>query len=669
LTAIAALLAMPVTDAEIEAASASLRLPARAFHGPHGRDPRLDVLRANRSIDVAACPGSGKTTLLVAKLAILARRWTSPRQGVCVLSHTNVARLEIETRLGNDPAGRTVLSYPHFVGTIHGFVNQFITLPWLRSRGIDVVAIDKEICLRQRWYKIEHRYRKAVEQTGRNAELLRIVDADHNLGKVNWSGGELSKQSDLYKALVDACRATTSDGFFCHEDMMIWAGQALDQFPDLAETVKQRFPILFLDEVQDNSEVQSSMLRRIFGGGARGVVRQRFGDMNQAIYDRASDSSGANCDPFPDPAVTISVPNSHRFGGQIAALADPLALTPPGLVGLREHPEEDDGKQAALLLVDAVRATSVLPAFAELLLSRFSAAERSSGVFAAIGAVHRDTGRDDPPNCVAHYWPAYDPQAARAEGKPNKLLGYLRRGTNNANSSGDVRPIVENTADGLIRLASLLNPTMRHPNLASRHRQVLNLLVTDRVATKRYQDLCWLLVTGKLAASAAKWARWKQPLLDIAGALAGGGATGGIDGFLDWEEEHGLEGARVRHGNIFTYPATNPVVHVKIGSIHSVKGETHLATLVLDTHYRGSHLLRIKDWLTVSKTGLAPSRTKGDLRTSLKQHCVAVTRPSHLLCVAMRRDLLTEAELSLMSARHWAVGEIVEDAIAWREWR
>lgn len=131
MTAIVPLLALPVTDAEIEAAATSLGLSARAFHGRDGNDPRLDVLRSNKTIDVAACPGSGKTTLLVAKLAILSKRWSAPGAGVCVLSHTNVARLEIEKRLGADSSGRAVLSYPHFVGTIHGFVNQFVALPWL----------------------------------------------------------------------------------------------------------------------------------------------------------------------------------------------------------------------------------------------------------------------------------------------------------------------------------------------------------------------------------------------------------------------------------------------------------------------------------------------------------------------------------------------------------
>jgi DNA helicase-2/ATP-dependent DNA helicase PcrA len=403
--------------------------------------------------------------------------------------------------------------------------------------------------------------------------------------------------------------------FFCHADMMIWAGQALDQCPELQEAARQRFPILFLDEIQDNSEVQSSVLRRTFMDGAGAVIRQRFGDMNQAIYDHAGDSSGANSDPFPDPAIAISVPNSHRFGQQIAALADPLGLTPVGLVGLREHPEADRSKQAALLLFDVARPTAVLPAFAELLISRFSAADRATGTFAAIGAIHRDTDRKDPPNCVAHYWPAYDPQVARTEGKPSKLLSYLRRGVIESASSSDVRPIVERAADGLIHLASLLNPAMRHPNLANRNRQLLKLLVGDPVATKRYQDMCWAIASGKLASDSAKWERWKQPVRNIAEALVGGDAAGAIDGFLDWDNERGGDGAPARQGNIYTYPETDPAVRIKIGSIHSVKGETHLATLVVDTHFYGSHLLRIKDWLIGSKAGLAASVRQERLRT------------------------------------------------------
>src|SRR5689334_16403560 len=111
------------TDADISWAARALGLPEDAFSVRDGRDYGSEVLKFHGQLDVAACPGSGKTTLLVAKLAIMARKWPSRHRGLCVLSHTNVARNEIADRLGQ--AGHTLLKYPHFIGTIHGFVNEF----------------------------------------------------------------------------------------------------------------------------------------------------------------------------------------------------------------------------------------------------------------------------------------------------------------------------------------------------------------------------------------------------------------------------------------------------------------------------------------------------------------------------------------------------------------
>lgn len=139
-----------ITDEDIAWVCDVLELPMTAFSGVDGKDPRFEILKSTDTIDIEACPGSGKTTLLVAKLAILARKWISARQGICVLSHTNVARREIETRLGNTAAGQHLLAYPHFVGTIHGFVNEFLAMPWLRSLGLPVRVIDNQHCEQHR---------------------------------------------------------------------------------------------------------------------------------------------------------------------------------------------------------------------------------------------------------------------------------------------------------------------------------------------------------------------------------------------------------------------------------------------------------------------------------------------------------------------------------------
>lgn len=105
---------------------------------------RINILKNMSGTDVHACPGSGKTTLLVAKLAILAKKWNEEGRGICVLSHTNVAREEIQERLGTSDIGKKLLSYPHFIGTFQSFIDTFISIPILRSCGIPVNIVDTE---------------------------------------------------------------------------------------------------------------------------------------------------------------------------------------------------------------------------------------------------------------------------------------------------------------------------------------------------------------------------------------------------------------------------------------------------------------------------------------------------------------------------------------------
>ncbi|MFR3413643.1 MAG: UvrD-helicase domain-containing protein [Coprococcus sp.] len=62
----------------------------------HFDSARVNVLKNMDSVDIQAFPGSGKTTILVAKLAILAKKWPYSNAGICVLSHTNVAREEMK---------------------------------------------------------------------------------------------------------------------------------------------------------------------------------------------------------------------------------------------------------------------------------------------------------------------------------------------------------------------------------------------------------------------------------------------------------------------------------------------------------------------------------------------------------------------------------------------
>lgn len=112
--------------------------------------------------------------------------------------------------------------------------------------------------------------------------------------------------------------------------------------------------------------------------------------------------------------------------------------------------------------------------------------------------------------------------------------------------------------------------------------------------------------------------------------------------------------------NLFSYPVDDPYVHIHLGSIHSVKGKTLTATLVLDSYFKGHQLNELKPWLLGQRSGgwteqKKPKREGPVLLGRLKLHYVAMTRPSHLLCLAMRKDSFTSDELTLLQGRGWNV--------------
>ena len=444
-------------------------------------------------MDIAACPGSGKTTLLVAKLAILAAKWQYRTRGICVLSHTNAARHEIETRLGYTSVGRRLLAYPHYVGTIHGFVNEYLALPWLRSQGYPVKMIDTDICLEKRWYALSSAIRAGLEKNYRDPRaVLTVQSPDFGLGEVRWGRGKLGTCTPTYKEMQAVCKVSISEGCLCYDEMFMWAMDLMENAPGVVQTIRDRFPLLFIDEAQDNSEDQSAILHLIFLGGGGAVVCQRFGDGNQAIFDFVG-ANEATTDRFPSNSIKRDLPNSHRFGQNIANLADPLGITPYGLIGQGPKqkpltPNEPEGRHT-IFLFDDNSACRVLDAYADLLVETFSDQELREGTFAAVGQVHRDKGDDHKPRHVGHYWPYYDPELSSREPKPQTFVQYVFVGLGKSHATGETYLAVEKIAEGILRLAGMVEGGAIRPHRRHSHRHVLRLLEECVGVRERYEDL------------------------------------------------------------------------------------------------------------------------------------------------------------------------------------
>jgi len=82
-----------------------------------------------RRIVVKACPGSGKTFSVTARLArLLCNNQLNKHQGIAAISFTHTACDEIKN--GIQKFGVSNVTYPHFIGTIDSFINNYIFFPY-----------------------------------------------------------------------------------------------------------------------------------------------------------------------------------------------------------------------------------------------------------------------------------------------------------------------------------------------------------------------------------------------------------------------------------------------------------------------------------------------------------------------------------------------------------
>ena len=644
-----------VTDLDIAWVCRVLGLPSNAFSGADGEDPRLGVLKRMDSIDVEACPGSGKTTLLVAKLAILARRWSVAGAGMCVLSHTNAARDEIARKLSSCAEGATLMGYPHFVGTIHRFANEFLALPYLRSKGNPIKIIDSDVAIERRWAKVPHKTKLYLSRKngGDGRPFMRYDSENYSSSKM----ATLGIHTATYAMVRDICQASSEDGYLCYDELLVWARKLTAEQPDISRDLRQRFPIVFIDEVQDNDEEQSALLHRVFIDGKTPSLRQRFGDSNQAIYQSSSVTSGAVTDAFPGP-LRVDLPNSFRFGPVIAALADPFGVAPQGLVGLGPTKEAAGGKQKppAIFLFDDASVRSVLPEYGKYLTEHFSPEELRVGLFTAVAGVHKGQEDDKVPRWIGHYVPTYNPKITHREPVPEFFSQYIVAGWRESERLLRTAPLVQATALAMLELLRLSD----HENADARSRnphKVVLALTTDAKALQRYLKLVDFFIRRAGGVTAEHWnGKVAKAIIEIAGNFLGAPvANPRATAFVSWKGTTDEEATTSISAlsNVYQYPSDVPQLAIKLGSIHSVKGETHWSTLVLESYYRTHYLSTLKPWLLGERSGGITEKVLK--QRGLRLHYVAMTRPSHLICVAMRADAINAGDRVTLQNRGWVL--------------
>ncbi|MDR7052599.1 hypothetical protein J2X54_005104 [Duganella sp. 3397] len=614
---------------------------------------RQAAILENASRDFNAVPGSGKTSLLAAKLLLLAHKWPHARKGICVLSHTNVAREEIVRRLAGTEEGARLLVYPHFIGTIHGFVNQFLALPALRALDLPVDVIDDDVFSARALAQLQGRQYYTLR-----AWLARQANGDSLVSQLFFKGPDLTLASDggvlpsadstSGKQLAEIKVRLAKAGIFRHRDMFAFALAALDSHPDLLDVIHRRFPSVFVDEMQDTSWEQEDILNRLFDGKS---IMQRFGDVDQKII--LNDNDAANV-TFPRPGHG-SVSTSKRFGPRIAAAVANVRMSNLAVQG-----EGPDDISPVLLLYKTEDVGKVIHHFGKLVVDLFDTNAVHGKVVRAMCTRKTVDGTVDAGRHLIDYWPSYAQfkQAAAAAddsgfwllvdqvstqlstatlseraGNARKIVLFVLRAANAAVVSNvrDARALPRAVAElhgSAVSLQALI------------HEMVLGTALINTPEAR--QELPWVLHQHlrHLLPDSMTLAEFVAMNLFKQHAVATSTST----------TESPTSCAMIHSGRELNFI---------LGTVASMKGETHLASLVLESYGGKSRRFDLALALPAI-AGLSKGLNKLSVlqQGQMRNVYVAMSRPTHFLCLAANAVRVSEETRTALVAKGWRLEDV-----------
>lgn len=607
-------------------------------------EARKAIIKNLESVDIQAFPGSGKTTTLVAKLAILAKKWPFSNAGICVLSHTNVAREEIESRLGNTTEGKKLLSYPHFIGTFHSFFDTFISIPWLRSQDNPVHVIDTDYVCALRWKMLQPKTQSYFRRYHKNEKLCSYYNSWEN---IDWENSGRTRQE-----LLDAITHSQKKGFFTFDEMLLLAQKILADYPFIAESIQERFPLLFIDEAQDTNSLLWDLIFKVFPKDSIRTIRQGFGDINQAIYSYINEDVH---DPEFPRSPFLLLNESKRFDNRIATLANSVAISKDQMIGTNNNFSEKNIPHT-IFLFSKEKAPLVIDEFAKLILNTFSDQELQDNANLGchiIGMVHKkndDTPEKHFPKGIYDYWSNYAPLKTTTSSLKSHFINYFRIGKYELINSGNMADLIDSLSKGLcIIINRAAGTNLVHPTnntfltiekiLPSEKRSLYRQSMLDLASTEFQTKDDWDLIINKVLNI--------LELFDLS-------VSSRDMSFLKWTNDTSVDGindSTPTTSNCYLYQdsTSNRSINLEFGSIHSVKGRTHLATLVLETFSRAHNIKSILDYLC----GKPPQKTAKANISRLKCQYVAMSRATALLCMAIPIDFVDDITQKLLTDNGW----------------
>lgn len=661
-----------VTKEDIRYAE-SILLP----EGIHFNEERIAYIKSFETLDLQAVPGSGKTTALLAKLLILERKLPfEDGSGILILSHTNSAIDEIKHKLVDC---HKIFNYPNFIGTIQSFVDEFLAIPCFQmlfkkkvlriDNQIYAEMVDKYMSRSLQGFSAQSQRDAKYFLNGNNCQHTYRLKVNNNgevilVKSINGKELEISKPRrakvyiDFTTDEKDAIKSWLinfkhlimgATGALHFDDAYYLAEKYIYKIPEIVQILQKRFPYVFVDEMQDMDTHQYDLLEKLFYvDGASESIIQRIGDKNQAIYNSVKAGE-----------VWQDRPQIKRLGDSLR-LSNPIANVVSNFALHRDEHFVLNGINPSsikphLLLYEDATVTQVIPYFSELVMAFRDSGDLTDFGRYPIKVVAWNTDWKDEDNAGKIRLVDYHKEYSREKSKPKtdypNLKSHLLYYEKNT-----LRSIQHSIVNGVLKV-------FRLENIVYGDKIFTKTILFDTLKLNhpdRYEEFKLLLFNCSIQVIKGEVNIALEGIRVYLPQLCALFSTNAIKNSRDFIDDES-ESTNDEIAGAGTNDAAPNEILMEITSVHAVKGQTHCATLYLESYYQkdgnGATAKSYESQRLVNPflgTPLNAANIGERVKQSAKMAFVGLSRPTNFLCVAVHKKHF-EAGLSSINRDAWEI--------------
>lgn len=476
------------------------------------------------------------------------------------------------------------------------------------------------------------------------------------------------------KLLLEQYEILFKEGFLRYKDSFSFGEFYLTGFPRIKTILQSRFKFVFVDEMQDLEKFQIDIIENIFSEKNSKTVIQRIGDPNQAIYN-SSKKVKIECDWKERKPLFLK--GSNRLTKLNSNLVNRFILDSKkdkdGIPKFIVESKGDEGLKPHLIVFNRETKHLLKDTFKDLIIEHnlHNCEKINKNGFKIIGwsGVWDEVKEDNKNIRLQDIYPEYSKESKAKKEDFSTLSKHIQLFDENKTTLEAVRKSILNALIHVLLLENKKYPTIiRGKVIEKRYSKSEMLKEILKLQLEEKQPLAYEIFKEKLF----KWC------FDLVTKKSYEVVFNSIKDFINTEFKEWFELNKIFQSSTQSFilefkteikedkkTEIKEDFNIDIATIHSVKGQTHCATMYIETfknNYESQKAQIINVLTNKEHDFIVGEKNKGKNagekdafgKEALKMMYVGFSRPTHLLCFAVLEENV-EGNIEKYKKAGWVV--------------